>query len=93
MQNAWENENYVRNFNGKTEVKSTFGSRCRFENNINDFQETGFEVIDWIEQAEGTNRWQTCVNTVMNALQNSIKGGERLNELSDYQLLKKYFAA
>jgi hypothetical protein len=31
-----------------------------------DLQEVGYEVMDWIELAEGRDRWRALVNAVMN---------------------------
>jgi hypothetical protein len=41
--------------------------RLRWEGNIKmDFQDVRRGVIDWIDLAEGRNRWQLLVNAVMN---------------------------
>ena len=53
---------------GKPEGKRPLG-RCRhrWEDNIKlDLQEVGCEGMDWIELAEGRDRWWALVNAVMN---------------------------
>jgi len=52
----------------KTEGKRPLGRpRCRWEDNIKmDLQEVGCGVMDWIELAQGTDRWRALVNVVMN---------------------------
>jgi hypothetical protein len=53
---------------GKPEGKRPLGRpRRRWEDNIiMDLQEVGCGDIDWIELAQGRDRWQAIVNTVMN---------------------------
>jgi len=53
---------------GKTGGKSPLGiSRHRWEDNIKmDLQEVGCGGMDWIELAQGSERWQALVNAVMN---------------------------
>ena len=53
---------------GKPEGKRSFG-RCgrRWEDNIKmDLQEVGCGGMDWIDLAQGRDRWWTLVNSVMN---------------------------
>jgi hypothetical protein len=41
--------------------------RFRWEDNIKvDLRDIGWEVGDWIHQAQDRDQWQTVVNTVMN---------------------------
>jgi hypothetical protein len=41
--------------------------RRRWENNIKmDFQEVGWEGMDWIDMAQDRDRWRSLVNAVMN---------------------------
>jgi len=43
--------------------------RCRWEDNIKmDLQEVGCGDMDWIELAQGRDRWRELVNAVMNLL-------------------------
>jgi hypothetical protein len=53
---------------GKTEGKRPFGRpRRRWEDNITmDLQEVGCGGMDWIELAQGMDRWRALVNAVMN---------------------------
>jgi hypothetical protein len=53
---------------GKPQGKSPFGRpRRRWEGNIKkDFQEVGYEGMDWIKLAEDRDMWQALVNAVMN---------------------------
>ena len=40
--------------------------RCRWEDNIKmDLQEVGCEGTDWIQLAQGRDRWRALVNAVM----------------------------
>ena len=43
-------------------------ARCRWEDNITmDLQDMGWgRGVDWIDLAQGRNRWQALVNAVMN---------------------------
>jgi len=53
---------------GKPEGKRLFGRpRRRWENNIKmDLQEVGGGCGDWMELAQGRERWRALVSTVMN---------------------------
>jgi len=53
---------------GKPEGKKPLGRpRHRWEDNIKvDLQEVGCGGKDWIELAQGRDRWQAFVNVVMN---------------------------
>jgi hypothetical protein len=53
---------------GKDEGKRSLGRpRRRWDDNLKmDFQEVGCAVMDWIELAQGRDRWQALVNEVMN---------------------------
>jgi hypothetical protein len=53
---------------GKPEGKRPLGRpRSRWENNIKmDLQEVGCEVMDWVDVAQGRDRWRLLVNAVMN---------------------------
>jgi hypothetical protein len=53
---------------GKPEGKRPLGRpRHRWKDNIKmDLQEVGCECMDWIYLAQGTDRWLTLVNVVMN---------------------------
>jgi hypothetical protein len=43
------------------------GSRYKWEENIKlDLHELGWAGMDWIDQAEDTDRWQVLVNVVVN---------------------------
>jgi len=54
----------VRKLEGKRPLRRP---RHRWEDNIEmDLQELGREGMDWIEQAQNTDRWRSLVNTVMN---------------------------
>jgi hypothetical protein len=70
---------------GKSEETRPFGRhRHRWEDNIEMFlKEIGLEVLDWIHLAQYKVWWLTLVNTG-NEPSNSIKGGEFLDQLSDY---------
>ena len=48
-------------------VTGTTCHKRRWEDNIKmDIQEVGCGGMDWIELAQGTDRWWTLVNAVMN---------------------------
>jgi len=53
---------------GKPEGKRPFGRpRRRWEDNIKmDLEEVGCGGMDWIELAQGRDRWRALVNVVMN---------------------------
>jgi len=53
---------------GKPEGKRPLGRhRYRWEDNIRmDLQEVRCGGVDWIELAQERDRWQACVNAVMN---------------------------
>jgi len=53
---------------GKPDGKRPFGRpRSRWEDNIKmDLQEVGCGGMDWIELAQGRDRWRALVNAVMN---------------------------
>jgi len=53
---------------GKHEAKRPLGRpRRRWEDNIKmDLQELGCGVMDWIELAQGRNRWRALVGAIMN---------------------------
>ena len=53
---------------GKPEGKRSFGRwGRRWEDNIKmDLQEVGCGGMDWIDLAQGRDRWRTLVNAVMN---------------------------
>jgi hypothetical protein len=53
---------------GKPEGKRPLGRpRRRWENGIRmDLTEIGWEIVDWIQLAQGRDRWLALLNTVMN---------------------------
>jgi hypothetical protein len=53
---------------GKPEGKRPFGtSRHSWDDNIRmDLKGTDWEGVDWIDLAQGTDKWQDFVNAVMN---------------------------
>ena len=53
---------------GQQDGKRPLGRpRCRWEDNIKiDNQEVGYGGVDWIELAQGSDRWRALVNAVMN---------------------------
>ena len=53
---------------GKSEGRRPLGRpRRRWADNIRtDLQEVGCGFMDWIELAQGRNRWRTLVSAVMN---------------------------
>ena len=57
-----------KDFVGKTEGKTPSGRpRRRWEDNIKmDLQEVGKVCGDWMELAQGRDRWRALVSTVMN---------------------------
>ena len=65
----WESGEVLSGFLvGQPEGKRPLGrTRCRWEDNIKmDFQEVGCGGMDWIELAQGRDRWRALVNAVMN---------------------------
>ena len=58
----------MQGFGGEPGGKRPLGRpSCRWEDNIkNDLQEVGYGGMDRIELAQGRDRWQACVNAVMN---------------------------
>jgi hypothetical protein len=63
-----EERGVYRGLVGKPEGKSPLGGpRCRREDNIRmDLQEVGYVDMEWIELAQGRDRWRALVNAVMN---------------------------
>jgi len=57
-----------RDLVGKPERKGPLGKpRCRYGDNFKmDLQEVGRGGMDWIELAQGRDRWPALVNAVMN---------------------------
>jgi hypothetical protein len=55
-------------FVGISEGKIPLGRpRRRWEDNIKmDFEEVGFESMDWVELAQDRDRWRLLVNAVIN---------------------------
>ena len=66
MKHVWRRGDRV--LVGKSEEKRPLGRpRCRWQDNIKmDLQEVGCGGVDWIELAQGRDRWQAFVNAVMN---------------------------
>jgi hypothetical protein len=52
----------------KPEAKRPLGRpTCRWEDNIKtDLQEVGLGGMDWIDMAQGRDRWKVLVHVVMN---------------------------
>jgi hypothetical protein len=52
---------------GGTERKRELGRTVRrYENNIKiDFKERGWEIVDWTDLAQDTDRWRALVSAVM----------------------------
>jgi hypothetical protein len=55
---------------GKPKGKEPLGRpRRKWEDNIEMYlQEVGLEGLDWIDLAQGRNRWRYLVNTLLNLL-------------------------
>ena len=53
---------------GKLKEKGQLGrTSCRWDDNIKiDFQEVGCGYTDWIDLAQGRDRWRALVSVVMN---------------------------
>jgi len=68
MYHFWGERDVYRVFVGKPEGNRTFGRlRRRWEDNIKrDLQEVGRGGMDWIELAQGRDRWRALLNAVMN---------------------------
>jgi hypothetical protein len=49
------------------------------------------EGVGWLNLAQDSVQWQVLANTIMN-IQVPKKGGEFLDQLSNYQLCKKEFS-
>jgi hypothetical protein len=60
-------ERRIQDFGGLPEEKRPLRRlRRRWEHNINiDLQEVGFWGMDWIDLAQGRDRWWALVNAVM----------------------------
>jgi hypothetical protein len=62
-----ETRNAYRKLVGKPEGKRPLGPRRRRENIIKmDLRETGWGVMDCIDQIQDKDKWRAFVNTVMN---------------------------
>jgi hypothetical protein len=61
-------EKYIQGFGGETQGKEiTWTTQTKWEDNIKmDFQEVGCRGMDWIDLAQGRDRWQALVNAEMN---------------------------
>ena len=68
MARMGEGRGVLRVLVGKPEGKRPLGRpRRRWEDNIKmDLQEVGGVCGDWMELAQGRDRWRALVNTVMN---------------------------
>jgi hypothetical protein len=71
-------------FVGKPDVKRPLGRpKHGWEDNIRmDLWRKGREGVEWMHLVQDRDQWWAIVNMLMN-LQNFIKGGEFLDELSD----------
>jgi hypothetical protein len=54
-----------------------------------EFKLIGCEGVNWIKVAQDRVQCRSCVNTVTNVQVGSMKGGDFLDQLRDYQLLRK----
>jgi hypothetical protein len=65
---AWKGEQYIRGFGTKPEGNRPLPTHRRgWEDNIKmDFQEIGWEFVDWIPLAQDTDQLRAVVDTVMN---------------------------
>jgi len=63
-----EKRGVYRGLVGKPEGKRPLGRpRLRWEDDIKmDLQDVGCRVKDWIELAQGRNRWRALINALMN---------------------------
>jgi hypothetical protein len=63
-----EGRNVYRDLMGKPEGKRPLGRpRRRWENGIKmDLKEIGWGGVEWIQLAQGRDRWRAVVNAVMN---------------------------
>jgi hypothetical protein len=63
-----EKRNAYRILVGKPEGKRPLGKpRCRWVDNIKmDLREIGWNGVDWIDMAQGSDQWRALVNTVLN---------------------------
>jgi hypothetical protein len=61
---------------GKPEGKRPIGRpRLRWEDNIKmDFQEVGYEAMDWISVVQDRDRWRALVSTVRNLRVPKMRG-------------------
>ena len=68
MARMWEGRDVHKVLVGKPEGKRPLGRpRRRWEDNIKmDLQEEGRGCGDWMELAQGRDRWRALVSTVMN---------------------------
>jgi hypothetical protein len=64
----YEERGVYRVFLGKPEGKRPlWRRRCTWvDSNIMDFQEVGYEYMDWFGLAQDRDRWRTLVSAVMN---------------------------
>jgi hypothetical protein len=67
MWHAWEGEESVQCFGGKTRRNEV--TRCRWENGIRmDLRVIDLRDVEWIQLAQERGRWRAFVNTVMHFL-------------------------
>jgi calcineurin-like phosphoesterase family protein len=55
-------------------------------------KDTGCEDVEWIQLAQDRVQWQHLVSIIMNS-QITVKTGDFLYQLGDYQLLRKATAS